>query len=70
MSIFNVDRLHDNLYSLFTYERNCSSGTTIEPKDDCVIHPTMLCNGVQNCPNCTDEIYENCMRAHCKDGKL
>ena len=65
---FFVDRRDENLYSVFTKERNCSMGLTIEPQEECVIHPTMLCNGIQNCPNCTDEIYENCMQAHCKDG--
>ena len=65
---FHVVREDDALYSFFTYDRNCSSGVAFEPEVDCVVHPTMMCNGVQNCPNCTDEIYEECMRAHCKEG--
>ena len=52
--------------SLFSYDRNCS--VTIDPMEDCVVHPTMMCNGIQNCPDCSDEIYENCMQAHCKSG--
>ena len=67
--ILFADRQVDSLYSLFKYERNCSHGVTILPKPECVVHPTMMCNGVQNCPNCSDEIYENCMQAHCSDGK-
>ena len=28
-----------------------------------------LCNGVQNCDDCQDEVFENCMQVECNDGK-
>ena len=34
----------------------------------CFLFPAMMCNGIQNCPDCVDESYDYCMRSYCRDG--
>ena len=36
----------------------------------CFVHPIMMCNGILNCPNCVDEIYEDCIRVNCFEGNF
>lgn len=69
VSMYLLDRREDLFDPLFSYDKTCDGKIVHEAKQDCVLHPTMMCNGVQNCPNCTDEIYEECMRIRCDTGK-
>ena len=41
----------------------------IDPDDDCPSDILMLCNGVMNCDNCADEVYEHCMAYDCSASK-
>ena len=37
----------------------------IDPSNDCPADILMLCNGVKNCDDCADEVYENCIAYDC-----
>ena len=36
---------------------------------DCLVHKTMLCNGIPNCDDCWDESWTECMNSSCHGGK-
>ena len=64
-------RVEEIFYTYLSYKAESSNcpGALEPPNVDCLLHPTMFCNGVVNCPGCTDEIPENCTRAPCENGR-
>ena len=67
--VFCVDHLTSPPdYFFFTFVSECTSqNDTILPQtDSCVVHPTLMCNGIANCPDCSDELEENCMNLNCQ----
>ena len=69
-----LGRYVENLDSFFTNERDCDGRSTIEPMPDCVLHPTMMCNYVINCPNCIEDYHDEtsalCHATHCKNSNV
>ena len=41
----------------------------VDPDSDCPGDILMLCNGVRNCDDCADEVYETCMAYDCSYSK-
>ena len=37
--------------------------------DDCVVPRNYMCNGMQTCSNCTDEVHSNCLNFDCSGCK-
>ena len=64
----NVKREMD---SFFSYTQSCPSGPTLveAPDTDCFINPLLMCNGIRNCDDCWDEVYENCLAIECSGSK-
>ena len=42
-------------------------GDFVTLDDNCQINILMMCNGVVNCDDCVDEVYENCMQFECAE---
>ena len=55
---------------LLFLDRTCAvEQEFINPDDDCPSDILMLCNGVKNCDDCSDEVYEHCMAYECSASK-
>ena len=44
-------------------------GDFVTIEEGCTINILMMCNGVMNCDDCVDEVYENCMQFECAESK-
>ena len=42
-------------------------GDFVTLNNNCQINILMMCNGVVNCDDCVDEVYENCMQFECAE---
>ena len=51
---------------LLSFDGTCPVAPTItNPDSDCPRDILMLCNGIANCDDCADEVYETCMTYDC-----
>ena len=46
-----------------------ASGSVVSFGADCSVSILSMCNGVQNCENCADEVEANCMQIECLHGE-
>ena len=57
--------------SYFYFDQTCSTEGIVLPRDvECLVHPVLMCNGIRNCDDCSDEVEENCRDSPCEYGEL
>ena len=56
---------NDDSFDSFFFVDKCDATTTSDvisnPTNNCLLYPTLLCNGVRNCASCQDEVSTNCL---------
>ena len=69
--MLNLERTTSELDTYFYFDQTCSTEGIVLPRDvECLVHPVLMCNGIRNCDDCSDEVEENCQESPCEYGEL
>lgn len=59
------------LDSFLGFDRDCPSSEAVVNSDiECLVNPALMCNGIRNCEDCSDEDTALCLDTPCRDGTL